>query len=231
MQAGWNQKNKKVHIPILPWCHLYVFRVNYLFLADKLHPVDINTQATHLHKQTQHRYKSTWAVINEDVTGWTSVCIHIGCVCVCVCVCVCFPATSIQQRWISGPDVCDLWSGRSCSGEASNVLNIISHRWRRVRTQQRSHTSGLPTPPFIPDHDAIFAKPVLVWLRTAPHPALTSLVAFFQHGSSSSGQPGGLVPYGSGIRPGRLGGECSEAIHVSHTLKLWPQSADELKKT
>lgn len=48
----------------------------------------------------------------------------------CVCLCVCFPATSVQQRGISGPDVCDLWCGRSCGGEASNVLDIMSHRWR-----------------------------------------------------------------------------------------------------
>ena len=164
-------------------------------------------------------------------------CVYISALpglCVCVCVCVCFPATSIQQRWISGPDVCDLWSGRSCSGEASNVLNIISHRWRRVRTQQRSHTSGLPTPPFIPAHDASFCKMCACVASNGASPRVDPACCFFffpQHGSSSSGQPGGLVPYGSGIRPGGLGGECSEAIHVSHTLKLWPQSADELRKT
>ena len=47
----------------------------------------------------------------------------------CVCLLVCFPATSIQQGGIRAPDVCDLLSGRSCSGEASNVLNIIRYRW------------------------------------------------------------------------------------------------------
>lgn len=126
------------------------------------------------------------------VTGWTSEYIHIGSAfSLCVCACVCFPATSIQQQGISVPDVCDLWSGRSCGGEASNVLNIISHRWSRVRTQQCSHTSGLRRP-----LSSLLKKLFLhmcasrpfLRLEIVPHPALTLLLLFSTESSSSDSE-------------------------------------------
>lgn len=126
------------------------------------------------------------------VTRWTSECIHIGSAfSLCVCACVCFPATSFQQQEISVPDVCDLWSGRSCSGEASNVLNIISHRWSRVCTQQRAHTSGLWRPPFIPAQNAIFAYVCKQAIREAwnsASPCVDLAVAFSTESSSSDSQ-------------------------------------------
>lgn len=115
-----------------------VLRVYYLCRSERLH----HTGYTPAQDNTTHtgrgQAKQWW------MSMWVSLGVYSHWLCLSfVCACVSFPATSAQQRRISGPDVCDLWSGRSCGGEASNVLNIISHRWRRVRTQQRSHTSGL----------------------------------------------------------------------------------------
>lgn len=88
----------------------------------------------------------------------------------CVCLCVRFPATSVQQRGISGPDVCDLWRGRSCGGEASNVLDIMSHRWRPTDS----------TCPFFHLHSQrCFCICMCVCVES--HPMMTSLLYFQQH--------------------------------------------------
>ncbi len=135
------------------------------------------------------------------VTAGLYVCV---CVCACVCVCVCFPTTSIQQRRISGPDVYDLWSGRSCSGEASNVLNIISHRWSRVRTQQCSHTSGLGrrlSSLFTMLFLHMCASRPFVRLQIASHPPLTLLLLFQRDLPVWTGWRLGAIWLWNGTRP------------------------------
>lgn len=133
------------------------------------------------------------------VTGWTSECIHIGSA---FSLCVRLPATSIQQQRITGPDVCDLWSGRSCGGEASNVLNIISHRWSLKRALQHSHTHiRTPTSPFIPDHSAVFAGRMCVCQASNRDSPCADLAGAFANRIFQFGRPGGLVPYGCGWDP------------------------------
>lgn len=94
----------------------------------------------------------------------------------CVCLCVCFPATSVQQRGISGPDVCDLWRGRSCGGEASNVLDIMSHRWRPTAFAP----SGFDLPFLSSTLTALFLH-MYVCVCVESHPMMTSLLYFQQH--------------------------------------------------
>lgn len=170
------------------------------------------------------------------VTVWTSECIHIGSVlCVCEDVCVCFPATSIQQQGISEPDVCDLWSGRSCGGEASNVLNIISHRWSPTAlTHIRT-----PTSLFHPFLRCCFC---IIFLCVQETHVLRGfkcrLTPWWPHwcffnGIFHCGWPGGLVPYGFGMRLNRQGDGWWWAIHDSHKALLekgrWTENKQNLE--
>lgn len=149
------------------------------------------------------------------VTGWTSECIHIGSA---FSLCVRLPATSTQQQRITGPDVCDLWSGRSCGGEASNVLNIISHRWSLKRALQRSHTHiRTPTSPFIPDHSAGFAGRMCVCEASNSDSPCADLAGAFANRIFQFRTARRFGAIWLWMRPGRQGGGWREAIHISHT--------------
>lgn len=146
----------------------------------------INSCKTHLHERSRRTHESTSAVINERVCV-TALPLCVG-------------ASLPPAASSTGPDVCNLWSGRTCCQEAVDVLNIISHRW--------SHycTTRLRCRLLSPDHAAVFAVRVRVFVRLQTRSALTLLWLFQQDGPVRSA-PGGLVPYGCGTRPGRRGGE------------------------